>query len=50
LRLLLPTQPYAACKGGATLLRTYPGYNETTPFGLVSHPTDYVQNWQVCIN
>ena len=31
-------------KGGATLLATYPAFNETTPNGVVHHAYDYVSN------
>jgi len=50
LRLILATRTYGACKGGATLLATYPAFNETGVHGTTYHAADYVGIWQVCIS
>ncbi len=51
MRLLLAAKPYAACKGGATVLTTYIVTNTTGPNGRIVTTTvvDHVRNWQVCI-
>jgi len=46
LRLLVSAKTYYDCKGGATLLATYPAFNESTPNGYIHHGIDYVRNWQ----
>lgn len=46
LRLLLASRAYAACKGGATLLRTYTAINETRYSGSVLYTVDSVGIWQ----
>jgi aquaporin related protein len=46
LRLILATRTYGACKGGATLLATYPAFNETGVHGTTYHAADYVGIWQ----
>jgi len=46
LRLLLATRIYNKCAGGATLLTSYPAYNETGVNGFVTYQADYVRIWQ----
>jgi len=46
LRLLLVNRAYDSCKGGATLLATYPAHNETTAAGRVFYAADYLRDWQ----
>jgi hypothetical protein len=48
LRLLLAAKPYAACKGGATVLTTYLALNETNLRVQTYYIADYVRIWQVC--
>ncbi len=49
LRLLLPTQAYNLCRGGATTLAHYAVYNGTGANGTVYYAADDVRVWQVCI-
>lgn len=46
LRLLLADRVYATCKGAATLLTQYPGYNEPTNNGTMYHVSESVGPWQ----